>query len=192
MVSLEETLEDAQSVTLREHLVTIVGRSYDVLVDDEVVGQVTQKLHVTGTDEFRLSLEDGTYVARIVDTLSIADKMVRPGIKAAVYDADDDVTLRLDQNLVREKVRNPYSPAVWGTLRTPQGEVLATITKSGGDDLLLFDLYDGKNKEHLGSIHQREKWGRHTYAVSGPDKSSLVLVAALLDQLYHHTAGTKW
>lgn len=192
MASLEEKLEEAQTVSVREHLVTIVGRSYDVLVGDEVVGQVSQKLHVTGTDEFRLSLDDGTYIGRIVDTLSIADKMVRPGIKAVVYDADENVTLKLDQNLVREKVRSPYSPAVWGTLLTPHREVLATITKSGDDDVLLFDLYDAENRERLGSIHQREKWGRHTYAVSGPHKTSLVLVAALLDQLYHHTPGTKW
>ena len=191
-MALEELLENAGSVTLREHHVNLIKRGFDVLVDGEVIGEIVQKTHLTGTDEFRLTLEDGTYLGRIVDTVSVVDKFKRPGIKATVYDADENILIRLDQNIYREKIRNPLTPRVWGTLRDAHNNVVATIDKHREDSPLHFDLYTEDNNNILGSIDQRDKRGRHTYAVNGIDNVAMLLVTAMLDQLYHHTSGTKW
>ncbi len=192
-MALDEILESAETVTLKEHLMNVVKRGFDVVVNRETIGTVEQKWHITGCYEFKLTLNDGTYLGKIVEKVNVKEKLTQPGIKAEIYDGNDNLMYKLDQNLVKEKVRNPLQPRVWGTLQDGNQRPIAKINLHSEESPLHFDFYDAEsNKNNIGTIDQRDKRGRHTYAIRGEENWSMVLLTAMLDQLYHHTDGTKW
>lgn len=182
MASLEEILDRAESVTVRE--IGSGKKRYEVIVGNQLVGKIEGKEKMSSRYEFRLTLEDGTYKGKICENFSAT------GHHSEAYDAQDSKVLEFRRTLLKEKI--PFTRKVWGEIKGAGGDVLARMSKHGEElHFELFDIRDADGGKYVGSIEQCDKAGRHTYEVTVPviGNAGVALFAAMLDQLFYHNKG---